>query len=83
MPILSPSIAATMEKTPLKLKLKLGSGSPSTPEQKRSSPVHPTIISSMEDEQQAAAGGSEEEVEEEECAEEIQVKEQGEGEKVK
>ncbi|KAK3881362.1 hypothetical protein Pcinc_014194 [Petrolisthes cinctipes] len=65
-----------MEKTPLKLKLKLGSGSPSTPEQKKTSPIHPTIITNntMEDEQ--AVAGSEEEVEEEECAEEIQGEEE-------
>lgn len=63
----------TMEKTPLKLKLKLGSGGPSTPEQKKSSPVHPTIITSMAEEEQGQVG-SEEEMEEEECAEDIQVR---------
>lgn len=62
----------TMEKIPLKLKLKLGSGGPSTPEQKKSSPVHPTIISNMAEEDQSQPM-SDEEVEEEECAEDGQV----------
>lgn len=60
-----------MEKTPLKLKLKLGVGGPSTPEQKKASPAHPTIISNMGDEDQGQVV-SEEEVEEEECAEDGQ-----------
>lgn len=62
-----------MEKTPLKLKLKLGVGGPSTPEQKKASPAHPTIISNMGDEEQGQVM-SEEEVEEEECAEDAQVR---------
>ncbi|XP_042218428.1 bromodomain-containing protein 7-like isoform X3 [Homarus americanus] len=59
-----------MEKTPLKLKLKLGSGGPSTPEQKATS-SHPTIILNMADEEQGQVP-SDEEVEEEECAEDAQ-----------
>ncbi|XP_069995518.1 bromodomain-containing protein 7 isoform X1 [Penaeus vannamei] len=64
-----------MEKIPLKLKLKLGSGGPSTPEQKKSSPVHPTIISNMAEEDQSQPL-SDEEVEEEECAEDGQGEEE-------
>ncbi|XP_069957111.1 bromodomain-containing protein 7 isoform X2 [Cherax quadricarinatus] len=64
-----------MEKTPLKLKLKLGSGGPSTPEQKAASSAHPTIISNMADDEQGQIA-SDEEVEEEECAEDAQGEEE-------
>ncbi|XP_064111605.1 bromodomain-containing protein 7-like isoform X1 [Macrobrachium nipponense] len=62
-----------MEKTPLKLKLKLG-GSPSTPEQRKGSPLHPTIIPTMGDEDQGQLM-SDEEMEEEEGTEEGQGEE--------
>ncbi|XP_069180388.1 bromodomain-containing protein 7-like isoform X2 [Procambarus clarkii] len=64
-----------MEKTPLKLKLKLGSGGPSTPEQKTASSAHPTIISNMADEDQGQMA-SDEELEEEECIEDAQGEEE-------
>lgn len=58
----------------MKLKLKLG-GSPVTPEQGKSSPIHPTIIpSTMADEEQGQVV-SDEEMEEEEGAEEGQGEE--------
>ncbi|KAK7075348.1 hypothetical protein SK128_005413 [Halocaridina rubra] len=64
-----------MEKTPLKLKLKLG-GSPSTPEQRKGSPVHPTIIPNMTEEEQGQMM-SDEELEDEEGIEEGQGEDQG------
>ena len=67
-----------MEKTPLKLKLKLGGSGPATPEQQKGcSPAHPTIISNMADDdagQPTLGLASDDDVEEEEQLEEVQVK---------
>ncbi|XP_045123112.1 bromodomain-containing protein 7-like isoform X2 [Portunus trituberculatus] len=65
-----------MEKTPLKLKLKLGGSGPATPEQQKGcSPAHPTIISNMADDdtcQPTHGLASDDDGEEEEPVEEVQ-----------
>ncbi|XP_076040452.1 bromodomain containing 7/9 isoform X9 [Oratosquilla oratoria] len=58
-------LAFSMEKTPLKLKLRLASGGSSTPEH-TGSPSHPTIVSSMAEEPAQPVVPSDEEGEEEE-----------------